>query len=148
MRSLCSSNEAVLPPIKQFCQRIGRRQMPSPGVCCFLTKQLGMSQPMFHFQNRMVAFHIMQKILVNYLLAQGVYAAEQLYEQQVFAKAGAFASLALGSTSLFARLLAKPFFREATTHVFDALLGRLSPLTLAEAVVVCSNFHSRNMFLL
>lgn len=107
-----------------------------------------MSQPMFRFQNRMITFHIMQKLYLDYLLAQGVDGATQLYDQRIFAKAGEFASVAFRSSSPFACRVAKMFFRQAETHVFDALLGRPSPLTPAEAVVVYSNFHSREMLLL
>ena len=148
MSSLCLSDGAVLPQLKRFCQRVGRRQMLSVELCWLLAKRLGTSQPMFRFQNRMITFHIMQRILLDYLLAQGVDGARQLYDQRVFDKAGEFASVALRSTSLFAHRFAKMLFREVSNHVFDALLGRPSPLTPAEAVVVCSNFHSQDMLLL
>ena len=148
MSSLCLSDGAVLPQLKRFCQRVGRRQMLSAGLCWLLATRLGTSQPMFRFQNRKVTFHIMQRILLDYLLAQGVDGARQLYDQRVFAKAGEFASVAFRSSSPFAHRFAKMLFREVSNHVFDALLGRLSPLTPAEAVVVYSNFHSPDMLLL
>lgn len=148
MSSLCSSDGAVLPQLKGFCQRVGRRQMLSVGLCLLLARRLGMSQPIFHFQNRMIVFHIMQRIYLDYLLAQGVDGAKQLYCERGFVMAGKFATVALRSKSLFACGLAKMFFRQVETHVFHALLGRPSQLTPAEAVVVLSNFHSREMLLL
>ena len=148
MSTLLSLDGAGSLEMKRFCQLIGRRQRRSLAFALFLVRRLRMSQVVFLYQNRKVVFQVTQRVYTDYLLTQGLDGAKELYDQRVFDRAGGFASVALQSNSLFARVLAKIHFNKVETDVFHALIGRPAQLTIAEAVKIAYYYHSQEMLLM